>query len=87
MELYICQVDDPYDDFDQDDDDDNNDAVDIHNGVVDGDKNHEDFLLPTFVVKSIDKSNKSLKSRQLVTHTNPIMVTAYKAMISSNTQI
>ena len=81
MELYICQVDDPYDDFDQDDDDDNNDAVDIHNGVVDGDKNHEDFLLPTFIVKSTDKSNKSLQPRLLVTHTNPIMVKMKMMMI------
>ena len=81
MELYICEVNDPYDNFDQDDDDDNNDAVDIHNGVVDGDKIHEDFLLPTFIVKITDKSNKSLQPRLLVTHTNPIMVKMKMMMI------
>ena len=40
------------------------------------------FLLPTFIVMCTDKSNKSFQSRLLVPHTNPIIVTTDKVIIS-----
>ena len=40
------------------------------------------FLLPLFIVMCTDKSNKSFQSRLLVPHTNPIIVTTDKVIIS-----